>query len=487
MSLAKRMVLIGCVGLAATACGGGKSASPASTTTAETTSVAISASSATDWPLFGYTAGRANSGPSATGITSADVGRLQRQRVLLDGTVDSSPIYLHAVRVRGAVHDVFFVTTTYGHTEAIDASSGRVLWRYTPAGYSSWSGTAEITTATPAADPGRQWIYAASPDGWIQKLSVADGHAAWRTRITLLPSREKIASALNYWHGRVIATTGGYIGDAPPYQGHVALLAASNGKLLSVWNSLCSNRHQLISPSSCASSDSAIWGRAGAVVDTATGRLLVATGNGDWNGKTNWGDSTVELSADASRVLGSWTPTVEAALQSSDLDLGSTSPVLLGGGYVAQGGKDGKIRLLSLSKLSPAGRTGGELQTIPTPGSTDLFTAPAVWHGDGKTWLFAADNAGLAAWTLAGGSLHREWSTSTPGTSPVVAGGLLYVYNPNGGLVIYQPGSGKKLDTLAAGGGHWNSAIVADGRIALPEGNANQHALSGVLDIYRLG
>jgi hypothetical protein len=213
----------------------------------------------------------------------------------------------------------------------------------------------------------------------------------------------------------------------------------------------------------------------------------LATGNGDWNDKTNWGDSTVHLSADASHVLGSWTPTVQAELQSSDLDLGSTSPVLLGGGSIAQGGKDGKIRLLSLTKLSPPGRTGGELQTISTPGATDLFTAPAVWHADGRTWLFVADNAGLAAWTLDGGRLRRAWSTSTPGTSPVIAGGLLYVYDPNGGLPIYQPSSGKKLGTLAAGGGHWNSAIVADGRIALPEGDANQHALSGVLDIYRHG
>jgi len=78
------------------------------------------------------------------------------------------------------------------------------------------------------------------------------------------------------------------------------------------------------------------------------------------------------------------------------------------------------------------------------------------------------------------------WSTSTPGTSPVVAGGLLYVYDPNGGLGIYLPRSGKKLRTLAAAGGHWNSAIIVDGRIALPEGDANKHALSGVIDIYRL-
>jgi hypothetical protein len=37
---------------------------------------------------------------------------------------------------------------------------------------------------------------------------------------------------------------------------------------------------------------------------------------------------------------------------------------------------------------------------------------------------------------------------------------------------------------LPAGRGHWNSPIVADARIALPEGNANDHALRGLLDIY---
>ncbi len=39
---------------------------------------------------------------------------------------------------------------------------------------------------------------------------------------------------------------------------------------------------------------------------------------------------------------------------------------------------------------------------------------------------------------------------------------------------------------LAAGTGHWNSPIVTDGRIALPEGDANDHGRSGVLNVYRL-
>jgi hypothetical protein len=108
-----------------------------------------------------------------------------------------------------------------------------------------------------------------------------------------------------------------------------------------------------------------------------------------------------------------------------------------------------------------------------------------VWRSGGVTWLFVADN-GLDAWKLQGRRLVPAWSARGPGTSPVVAGGLLYVFDPSGnGLRVYLPASGKLVTTLPAGQGHWNSPIVADGRIALPEGNANDHATSGVLDLYR--
>jgi hypothetical protein len=436
-----------------------------------------------DWTRFGYDAARHNAGPTKTGITSANVGKLRRQRVTLDGTVDASPIYLRGVKIHGASRDAFFVTTSYGRTIAVDAASGSILWRFMPSSYSSLAGTYRITNSTPVADPNRKFIYAASPDGRVHKLSVASGAEArgWPVRVTLLPQREKLGTSLNYARGLVLIGTGGYLGDQPPYQGHVVAINASTGRIVHVWNSLCSNVHRLLNPSSCAHSDSAIWARSGVVVVPGSGHLLVATGNGAFDGKRNWGDSALMLSSDAGGLLHNWTPRNQASLESGDVDLGSTAPALIGG-YAVQGGKDGKLRLLNLSHLGGRlGGTGGELQTVTAPGGAEVFTAPAV---SGKR-LFVATDSGLDCYVLSGGRLHLSWHRRQGGTSPVVAGGLLYVYN--GSLNAYAPSTGKLLASFNTGGSaHWSSPIVTDGRVAVPEGNANDHRTTGVLDIFRL-
>jgi len=437
-----------------------------------------------DWTRFGYDAARHNAGPSNTGITAANVGRLRRQRLTLDGTVDASPIYLRGVQIHGARHDAFFVTTSYGRTMAIDAATGAIVWRFTPRSYSALAGSYRITNSTPVADPNRKFIYAASPDGQVHKLLVASGAEArgWPVRVTLLPQREKLGTSLNFARGLVLLGTGGYLGDAPPYQGHVVAISAATGRIVHVWNSLCSNVHRLLSPSSCAHSDSAIWARSGVVVVPGTGNLLVATGNGAFDGRQNWGDSALMLTRNAGRLLRNWTPRNYAALESGDVDLGSTAPALIGRGFAVQGGKDGKLRLLSLSRFGGRlGSTGGELQTVTAPGGADVFTAPAV---SGKR-LFVATGSGLDCYVLNGGRLHLSWHRREGGTSPVVAGGLLYVYN--GSLNVYAPSTGKLLASFGAGGvSHWSSPIVTDGRVAVPEGNANDHSTSGALDIFRL-
>lgn len=495
---APRLLAIGCIALAMRSSTSmarrpvarSGTAAPAPATAATTPTASNTSNKPTaghDWPMFGWDPSRSSAPNVPTGIDARNVASLVRQDVELDGVVDASVIYLHDVRVKGGTHDAFFMTTTYGKTIAVDAADGDILWTYTPAGFDSWEGSAQITNSTPVADPERQYIYAASPDGRVQKLSVEDGRAAWRTAITLLPRREKIASPLGYLHGRVIAVTGGYIGDAPPYQGHVAIVDAASGRLLHVWNSLCSDRRELIAPESCAESGSAIWGRAGAVIDSASGDIFVATGNGRWDGRTYWGDATLQLDSTATTLLGNYTPPNTDELAARDQDVGSTSPVLLGGGYIAQGGKDERIRVLSEELMrGPAAHREPPLQEVPTPSGTRLFTAPAVLRTSDGTWLFAADNGGTAAWRFEDGELHMLWGNSSEGTSPVVAGGLLYVYDPGGDLRVYEALTGELLATLDASAGHWNSPIVVDGMIALPQGGSRRgRSREGVLSIWR--
>jgi hypothetical protein len=431
------------------------------------------------------------------------VGALRLRKVKLPGTVDSSAIALHGIVVRGRRHDVLVMTTTYGRTLAVDAGSGRILWEFTPRDIGAYQGSSQITTASPVADPDRRFVYGASPDGRIHKLAVASGRevrsGGWPASVTFDATHEKIASALNISGGSVVVTTGGYIGDAPPYQGHVAMIDRSSGRVTAVWNSLCSDRHQLIVPKTCSASDSAIWARAGAVIEPGTGRILVATGNAPFNGSTNWGDSVLELSPDAKALLHNWTPTNQGQLNSNDTDVGSTAPAVLpayhGRRLAVQGGKAGVLDLLDLDRLNgttggPSGRTGGQIQEIPSPGGDQVFTAPAVWTRAGRVWVFVGDGAGTWGYVLTGGAAHPHlrvaWKSSSAGTSPVIAGGLLYVYDPGGALDIYLPASGHRLASLPAGGGHWNSPIVVGGRVIVPVGNSNDHATSGTLDIFHL-
>jgi len=481
------------------ACG---SAAPAAISTPSVTSAAVpqarvAAAPLRDWPEFGLDAQRTDVTEAATGITASSLGRLSRRRIALPGTVDSSPIYLHGVTVAGARNDVAVVTTTYGRTIAIDADTGRLLWTFTPSGYGTWAGSAQITTASPVADPGRAYVYAASPNGEIHKLALESGAEApgWPVRVTRDATHEKLAAALNVDGPYVIATTGGYIGDAPPYQGHVVLIDRASGRIASIFNTLCSGRRALIVPSTCRSSDSAILSRGGAVVEPGGARILISTGNAPWNGTSDFGDSVLELTVPGLGLRQVFTPVNQAELNSSDTDLGSSAPALLGHGRVIVAGKDGIIRVLSLARLdghSPTGgdrgRLGGEVQRLQVPGGAELFSAPAVWQRAGRTTVFIADESGTAAYVLRHGLLFRAWQNENAGTSPVLAGGLLYVYDLEaGGIYVYRPGSPRPLAKLPGLPGHWNSPIVVDGHVIEPEGNANDHAESGTLDILSVG
>ena len=269
----------------------------------------------------------------------------------------------------------------------------------------------------------------------------------------------------------------------------------ASGHVLSLFNTLCANRRELQLPSTCSASDSAILSRGGPVVEPGGQRILIDTGNGPWNGTTNFGDSVIELTFPDLRLRQSFTPSDQEQLNETDTDLGSSAPALLGDGRIVLAGKDGIMRVLALARLDghpPSGARvhplGGEVQRLQIPGGGQLFTAPAVWSRAGHTTMFMADENGTAAYVQRAGRLYRVWQNSTPGTSPLMAGGLLYVYDPSGGgIYVYRPASPRPIAKLPGSSGHWNSPIVVDGHVIEPEGNANEHQLSGKLEIFTAG
>lgn len=119
-----------------------------------------------------------------------------------------------------------------------------------------------------------------------------------------------------------------------------------------------------------------------------------------------------------------------------------------------------------------------------------MFTAPAVWKRGGRTYAFVADDSGTSAYVLRGRRPHLAvaWHKGTAGTSPVLAGGLLYVYDESDGVLkVYDPTSGRTLASLPASGGHWSSPIVIGGRVILPVGGStNDDASSAKVYIYHL-
>jgi hypothetical protein len=449
-----------------------------------------------DWMQFGYDAAHTGHNPAETTISAANVASLTtRYSVDLAASVDSAPVYLANVQTPAGTKNLLFALAQNGRLMAIDAATGSEVW------HATMSGSGHTTTASPAIDTARAFIYAYGNDGKAHKFRVGDGTeittGGWPQTVTLKTSVEKGASGLTIAHAGGVdwlyVVTDGYIGDAGDYQGHITTINLSTGAQV-VFNTLCSNLATHLGVGDCATHRSGIWGRGGATYDAGTDRVYIATGNGQYNangGGFNWGDSTLALAHDGTGAGGgmprdSYTPTNFQQLDDQDIDLGSISLVIMtppAGSAVAhlgmQTGKDAKLRLINLDDMSGQGgpaHVGGEIQLMNVPqGGSGMREQPATWvDGSGTSWLFVANRNGISGLklTLDGSNmpqLSMVWQKSGGTTSPVIANGVLYAISSCSGgtcVVARDPLSG---DTLWASehiaSPHWQSPIVVDGAV----------------------
>jgi hypothetical protein len=153
----------------------------------------------------------------------------------------------------------------------------------------------------------------------------------------------------------------------------------------------------------------------------------VATGNGKFtvaSGGHDYGDSLLKLSGTGLKMLDFFTPFNEKLLNEKDADLGSGGPVLLPGGRVLVGGKDGGIYLLDREKLGKyqADSNSNAVQVIKNRGG--VYAAPAYWNG--RVYILQ-ENQPLAAFPLKDGRLADQPDAvgtqrfGNPGATPAIS------------------------------------------------------------------
>jgi outer membrane protein assembly factor BamB len=443
--------------------------------------------------------------------------RLWRQQI--SPNADSAPAYLSHFGSRRSSPVLYVFAANNGSNcnpgdpvrkatlYAVNASNGAIRWTR------STTGPSRCSTAGPVVDSSGRWVYAPGLDGKMHRYDSLSGQetvgSGWPVTITLMPDVEKVAATPTISGTHLYVTTSGFIGDAGHYQGHLVTIDLVHGGS-HVFNSLCSNIHTLLGGASgksnyCPAERSGLFGRGQGVVDPVSGSVYVVTGNGVWNGKTNWGDSILKLNAAGTNLLDSYTPTNQQVLDAGDLDLGSTGPGILApirqGGHtyhlLTQGGKGPActscsgvvIRLLNRDNLSGRGgigHLGGDLFDAPAPGGCEVLTAPAVWKArSGVPWVFYANDCGLAGYRVSGGPGHfrldRVWSSGSGGTTPVLSGGVLYVASAHR-VIGYDPATGSQLAVVSdLAGIHWEYPRIAGHRLYISDesGHVSCYTLAG--------
>jgi outer membrane protein assembly factor BamB len=456
----------------------------------------VTSSAGNDWLQFNVDPQHSGSTAAETRLTASNVASLTKLfQVSLPDVADGAPVYLSAVSTTLGIKNVVYVTTKDGHIVALDAHTGSTIW-------SKQNGGVRYTTSSPAIDPQHQFVYSYGLDGKVHKYQVGDGSevlsGAWPETATLKPDVEKGSSPLTTATANGVSylyvANGGYPGDAGDYQGNITAINLTDGTQ-HVFNTMCSNQavHFNYSTPDCPGKQSAIWARAAVVYLSDTNKIYMATGNGTFAPTSfDWGDTVFNLSPDGTgtngKPLNSYTPVNYQSLQDTDQDVGSTNVAILPTTITStvrhlavQGGKDAKLRLIDLDKMSGPGLTGGEVFSMAVPQGGGILTAIAVWVDpvDKSTWAFVANGNGISGLqvTYTGSNvpqLTTRWQEPNGGTSPVVVNSVVF-YAGSNNIHALDPKSGNELwhDTTYLGGIHWESPIVVNGVVYITDENAH--------------
>lgn len=385
-----------------------------------------------------YNNQRTNSNQNESVLTPQSVNKATFGRVGLlgvDGQIYAQPLYVPQVTIPGnGVHKIVYTVTMHNSVYAFDADtlSATPLWQVNlgapvPASLlyvnTKWVDISPEVgiLSTPVIDPNTGALYVVAEtyeNGQcvfrLHALNIANGQeilqgpvvlqagvsgsgdASVNSVITLDPMQHIQRPGLVLSGGSIFIAFGSH-GDNPPYHGWVLAYNASNlQQQQAVWNSTANG------------SNGAVWqaGRAPAVDEA--GNIYVSTGNGDYDGLVNFGESFLKLSNTLS-LLDWFTPDDWQTLSDGDYDLGSSGAALVPGANLVVGGdKYGSIYSVptnSMGQLTSA--SGPAVQSFQAVRWGGIFNL-AVWpDSNGGGLLFVVEQTtGLREFQLSGGQFN---------------------------------------------------------------------------------
>ena len=259
----------------------------------------------------------------------------------LDGGIWTQPLYMNALTVNGAPHNVVFETTAQDSVYAIDADNGTLLWKrsFLSSGVTSVPGALINCSMDPVGIVGTPVIDTAAKTMYVVAMSAENNNTLFIHRlhaIDITTGLERPNSPVTFAApgfedykqlqrpGLLLANSRIYVGfggirDSPPYQGFVFAFNTGTLRQAAAFSD---------GPTDADGGGGGIWmGGTGPSTD-ASGNIYVITGNGDADGFRNFGQSVIKLSRDLA-VLDYFTPHDHAALSSIDADLGGGGALIV--------------------------------------------------------------------------------------------------------------------------------------------------------------
>jgi hypothetical protein len=293
----------------------------------------------------------------------------------LDDQLYTQALLATGVQVNGGTHDLVVVTTVNNSVYAFDANDPAAtapIWHVnfgTPAnvhsanfGCTDMNGNIGIV-GTPVIDKARGVVYVvaltqAGPIGpgvapttgyalRLHELDLASGADMPESPVTIstdsfVPLMQNQRPALLLANGMVYLGFASHC-DRQPYHGFLMAYDAHTLAQVAVFNA------------SPTGTEAGIWQTGQGPAADAEGNVYVGTGNGSWDGVSNFSESILKFSPQL-KMLDWFTPTNHEELDRTDTDMNSSGPTLIPGTHlILAGGKEGFLYSLDTRNLGHLG------------------------------------------------------------------------------------------------------------------------------------